>query len=176
MKTYVLQCMTGQEEKAKSFLERSIPELFFDEQQIGRLWVPRKPIYQFREDTDGKKKLLLFSNVLLPGYILIDAVSTDAIKILFRQTPDAFTHAHLVEVGMLNEVTPEELDWINHLSAEKPSEAIQDENKRLHFTSGSLIGADDKIIKFDKRNRRALVEVDIFGRKLRAWIAVDLKG
>lgn len=176
MKTYVLQCFAGQEDKAKEYLEKHIPEGFFDDDQIRRLWIPKNPIYQFREDVDGRKKLLLLYHVLFPGYVFIDAVNTDVIKLALRKVQNSFSYAHLVELGDMNEVTTDELDWIAHLASEEPSAAVLDENKRIHFIDGSMIGADEHIVKFDKRNRRALVSMEMFGREMKVWIAVDLKG
>ncbi|MEN7548251.1 transcription termination/antitermination protein NusG [Rapidithrix thailandica] len=69
---YVVRAVSGQEKKVKTYLEKELVNLGFQE-HITEVLVPSEKVYQIRKMKDGKSKKVAVEKNFFPGYVIIQA-------------------------------------------------------------------------------------------------------
>ncbi len=160
MKYYVLQVMTGEEEKfiglAKINFKTDLPSFDIE----GSLLWPRRKL-TIRKSGINKESLA----PIFPGYLFFEAenITPDIQWILRRTTgfvrflksnqniepiegPDKELLLHFLHFG---EIVEKSNVWF-------------DENKKIRVLSGPMKGMEGKIIKVDRRKKRAKISLSLY--------------
>ncbi|MBR5337939.1 MAG: hypothetical protein IK152_08135 [Lachnospiraceae bacterium] len=160
---YVIQTVTGEEPRVKALLEA------FAEQGICKTCFV--PLYEEVRRSHGEYRI--FFKRLFPGYLFVETEDPEAVYATLRKVPE-FTRLLGAQVKEeekvfipITEVEQEFLgsileDGVVHVSY------IRMEGKRIDKVVGPLSGYRNHIVKLDIPHRRAIVEIDIFGRRRRA--------
>ncbi|MBN2051851.1 MAG: antiterminator LoaP [Spirochaetales bacterium] len=158
MSYYVIQVKTREEEKYIHLARKGIATLGLD---IGEdLLLPRRKLITRRR---GKIKETLLP--LYPGYIFFQSagIPTD-IYWLFRRTPGFFRF-------LRGERSPEPLSgedeklllhFLSFGETVETSQVFFDENNKIRVVSGPMTGLEGRIVKVDKRKKRAKVRLSLY--------------
>lgn len=167
---YVIQVLTGHEEKMKEMIERSVEDSCFD----SCFYLKRERVWR----RDGK--CIVHVETMFPGYLF---VVTDLPMELFKrlkQIPQ-FTRLLRTEENCFLSVTEEERKLLENLvlnDTEKTvrlSEVELDGEKRITGVSGPLAAYKNCIVKKKIRLRYVVVRVRLFGRERDILTGIKLK-
>lgn len=157
MNTYILQVMTGNEERVRKLAARDV------EPSGARLVWPRRSLNIRRQG-----KIVHSIAPVFPGYIILEAPElTDELFTALRKTPGVIRFLRTNDD--VRTVEGEELALIRHLlgfgEIAKQSRVRFDENSRIVVVDGPLSGLEGRIVKVDKRKGRAKVKLDLYSEK-----------
>lgn len=162
---YVIQVRSGTEEEIQRQCETVI-----DKEILERAFVPyseQERKYQGEWHREYK--------VLFPGYVFL--VSKDKAE-LFYQLKRVIGLTKLLGTG--DEIVPLSEDEIRFLTAFGREDQVVEmsegfiENDRVVITSGPLKGNEGLIRKIDRHKRKAYLEIDMFGRKLKTQVGLEI--
>lgn len=162
---YVIQVRSGKEEEIQRQCETVI-----DKEILERAFVPyseQERKYQGEWHREYK--------VLFPGYVFL--VSEDKAE-LFYQLKRVIGLTKLLGTG--DEIVPLSEDEIRFLTAFGREDQVVEmsegfiENDRVVITSGPLQGNEGLIRKIDRHKRKAYLEIDMFGRKLKTQVGLEI--
>lgn len=162
---YVIQVRSGTEEEIQRQCETVI-----DKDILERAFVPyseQERKYQGEWHREYK--------VLFPGYVFL--VSEDKAE-LFYQLKRVIGLTKLLGTG--DEIVPLSEDEIRFLTAFGREDQVVEmsegfiENDRVVITSGPLQGNEGLIRKIDRHKRKAYLEIDMFGRKLKTQVGLEI--
>ncbi|WP_346663313.1 antiterminator LoaP [uncultured Merdimonas sp.] len=162
---YVIQVRSGTEEEIQRQCETVI-----DKEILERAFVPyseQERKYQGEWHREYK--------VLFPGYVFL--VSKDKAE-LFYQLKRVIGLTKLLGTG--DEIVPLSEDEIRFLTAFGREDQVVEmsegfiENDRVVITSGPLQGNEGLIRKIDRHKRKAYLEIDMFGRKLKTQVGLEI--
>lgn len=162
---YVIQVRSGTEEEIQRQCETVI-----DKEILERAFVPyseQERKYQGEWHREYK--------VLFPGYVFL--VSEDKAE-LFYQLKRVIGLTKLLGTG--DEIVPLSEDEIRFLTAFGREDQVVEmsegfiENDRVVITSGPLQGNEGLIRKIDRHKRKAYLEIDMFGRKLKTQVGLEI--
>ncbi len=183
--TYVLWVATRREEYTKGLIESFVSL----RSHYSRIWIPQKAIHHRL-----KGDRILVHQILFPGYILIDADDFyDFKKALIdfridsrihllgdnqeamkgRKWTDKDTDQKSAFVRNLVPVSDLELEYIQKLSADRPSDMVV-ENKQVTFVDGPMMGMEAYVQKVDFKRGNCLIVMDFFGQPMTMWVAINL--
>ena len=153
MEYFVIQVRTGQEKTYKKFVSRSNPELKYN-----LLWLRRK----LRIKKAGTWKLNQYS--LFPGYLILAAEEYDysyfnklkQVKGFIRYLPD---NKNIKPVSRNDKKIL--LHFLSYGEVTGISKVVLDTNKRIVVKRGPLKGLEGRIIKVNKRKKRAKVKLNM---------------
>jgi transcription termination/antitermination protein NusG len=160
MKYYVLQVMTGEEAKFMGLAKVNF-ELDLPDAKVGNnlLWPRRK--LTIRKKGAQKESL----SPIFPGYLFFKAEElTPDIHWILRRTPGFVRYLksnHNIEPieGSDKELL---LHFLHFGEIVEKSEVRFDENKRIKVIKGPMKGLEGRIIKVDKRKRRAKISLSLY--------------
>ncbi|MBT3274496.1 MAG: antiterminator LoaP [Spirochaetales bacterium] len=158
MKYYVIQVKTGGEEKFLKLARQVIdnPEL---QNPIDLVW-PRRRLKIRRKGKTADALAPIF-----PGYVFLESESIEPIVFWgLRRTPGFFRFLksnHSIEPlsGKDREML---LHFLSFGEIVEKSTVIFDENERIRVREGALKGMEGRIIKVDKRKRRAKISLSLY--------------
>lgn len=157
MSYYALQVKTGEEEL---FIKRALISFKTSNELPGRLIFPRRML-PVRRRGITKPELspifpgyLFFESELLPSDFSWQLRTTQG---FFRILPDTKTPKPLEGADL---ATLRHFISIGDIA--EGSKVHFDENNRIHVIEGPLKGLEGRIIKVDKRKRRAKVKLDLY--------------
>lgn len=76
LKWYVVRAVSGQEKKAKDYLEKEVVNERMED-YITEVMTPTEKVYQIRKMKDGKTKKIAVERNFFPGYVLVQADLTN---------------------------------------------------------------------------------------------------
>ena len=162
---YVIQVRSGTEEEIQRQCETVI-----DKEILERAFVPYS-----EQERKYQGEWHREYNVLFPGYVFL--VSKDKAE-LFYQLKRVIGLTKLLGTG--DEIVPLSEDEIRFLTAFGREDQVVEmsegfiENDRVVITSGPLQGNEGLIRKIDRHKRKAYLEIDMFGRKLKTQVGLEI--
>lgn len=170
---YVLHVLTGEESR---FLQRARQRLERHEQEASHfnLWWPRRVL---RERARGRTRTVTAS--LFPGYLVLEHDSISDRTVTAMREVTGFVRF----LRSNDDIVPlggNDLALIRHFLSfgeiVRPSKVAFDENNRIVVHSGPLQGLEGRIVKVDRRKRRAKVKLDLYDNPFLIDLAFDLIG
>ena len=154
MDTYVVQVMTGDEERVRRL---AAPDL---EQNGAEILWPRRSLNIRR-----RGKIVHSVAPIFPGYVILQTPElTQELLLAVRRTPGVIRF--LRGNDDVRRVEGHELAMIRHLlgfgEIAAQSRVTFDENSRIVVVDGPLSGLEGRIVKVDKRKRRAKIKLDLY--------------
>lgn len=156
---YVLHVLTGEEAR---FLERARTRLesVSDGADSGRLWWPRRVL---RQRAKGRTRTVTVS--LFPGYLVLEHEAISNATVAALRGVEGFVRF----LRSNDDIVPlggEDLELIRHFlsfgEVVQPSRVEFDVNNRIVVHAGPLKGLEGRIVKVDRRKRRAKVKLDLY--------------
>ena len=160
MRYYVIQVRTGGEDKYLKLARRAIQTAGIDANDIGTLLWPRR---RLRIRKKGIERDSLAS--IFPGYIFLetDDLETSAYWLLKRVSG---FYKFLKDNHHIEPLGGEDRELLMHFLAfgevVEKSRAYFDENKRIKIVDGALRGMEGRIVKVDRRKKRAKVLLNLY--------------
>lgn len=162
---YVVQVRTGTEENIRIQCKKTVSE-----QILERCFIP---YYEERRRIQGtwttQKK------VLFPGYVFL---ITEKLEQLYEELKHVLGLTKFIGTG--DEIIPlndKEVAFLKRVGGEEQivrmSEGII-ENSQIRVISGPLIGMEGIIRKIDRHKRKAWIEVEMFGRRQRVEVGMEV--
>ena len=158
---FVLQALTGQEQKVKRYIEAQVRNQEMQE-YIGEVILPTEKVTEFK---GGKKRVT--KRKLYPGYIVVNMEINDDTWFLVRDTPGIgdFTGA----AGRPSPMLPHEVERILVKHEEKTEKAPKlkiafVQGDRVKIKEGTFENFEGEVDAIDETNGRVTVMINIFGR------------
>jgi len=171
MNYYSIQVKTRSENKFIKLLKNLHPEITFP------LYFPQR-----RLDIRKQGKLRSSLSGVFPGYVFIEAESDDEIinyQWEFRRTEGFYRF--LKSNQDITALNGQDLELVLHFikntgAVAGSSKVYFDENSRIVVVEGPLAGLEGRIIKVDKRKRRAKVSLDLYNDSFAIDLAFEVIG
>lgn len=165
---YVVQVIGGREETAKRLIEKHASDDTFQE-----VFVPR---YRASRKTGGKMEY--YYPVLTPGYVIARTRNVGSFESQLRGVP-AFMRLLGDDTGF-KPLDREERAWLQEWT-KRDDRVLQGstgriEKGRLKILSGPLIGMEGKVVKVNRRKRKATVLMTIMGRPKEIELELEIVG
>lgn len=164
---YVIQVRTGTEEEIQRQCENIIDKSILEKSFIPKYEQERK--YQREWHTELR--------VLFPGYVFL--VSDEKEK-LFFELKRVIGLTKLLGTGeTIVPLTNEEVNFLLRLGGEEQTVEMSEgiiENDRVVVLSGPLKGNEGLIRKIDRHKRKALLEIEMFGRTVEMQVGLEVVG
>ena len=162
---YVVQVRTGAEKNAKRQCEKNIPG-----EVLERCFIP-----YYEEQRHVRGEWITLKRILFPGYIF---VVTSNLKNLHDGLKTVVGLTKLLGSGHdIVPLTKAEICFVVRFGGEglvvEMSEGII-EGSQVKVISGPLIGMEGYIRKIDRHKRKAWLEAEMFGRKQRIQVGLEI--
>ena len=171
MNYYALQVKTRAENKFIRLFKAKHPDITF-------------PIHfpQRRIDIRRKGVIRQETSAIFPGYVFVEAPSDEEIKERqweFRRTEGFYRF--LKSNQNISPLSDRDLELVLHfIKNAGPIAGISmvyfNENSRIVVVQGPLMGLEGKIIKVDKRKRRAKIKLDLYEESFTIDLAFEVIG
>lgn len=162
-KWYFLRAVSGQEDKAKEYLEKEIVRENIQD-HFGQILVPKEKVFEMR---NGKKKLR--ERVLFSGYILLEADLKPYMVAIIKDIPGIIGFLGMARGGDPEPIAPQEVkrilgkvDELN-IRGEMPEEPFI-KGETVKVTAGAFNGFEGVIEEVNEAKKTLRVVVKIFGR------------
>ena len=164
---YVIWTTTGKEEQCKALLEHYCNGLF------ERISIPTKIMQKKYQDVWKEVEIKL-----IPSYVFVETGEVFEFGAeLKRLSWFAGFNNILKSDGTYAPLNERDAAFIEHLCGKddviKPSFAVK-EGDRITVTEGALVGYEGFITKIDRHKRQAYVELDMFGRKVKVALGIEV--
>ncbi|MBN2810401.1 antiterminator LoaP [Treponema zuelzerae] len=171
MEYFALQVKTRSEELYIQKVQTALPKI---ENEALRLIFPRKKMSQTK---NGKKTTVLLP--IFPGYIFIELPKlTDSLYWILRTTPGFYRF--LPANSEAKPLSGRDLSILKHFMSFGPiaqaSRVLFDENDRIQVIEGPLKGLEGKIVKVDRRKKRAKIQLDMYEESFFVDLAFEIIG
>jgi len=149
MEWFAVQVLTGKEKEYRLFANSLVPV-----EQQAKLYIPTRRMVIRRRGTEIAEERPVYS-----GYIFLvsDTMSPD---------------------GRPQGIRTEDLEVLHHLLSHGEilgiSRARYDENMRIQVIEGPLKGLEGRIVRVDKRKRRARVRLDLYNNSFEVDFGFEL--
>lgn len=156
---YVLQVMTGTERECVRRLRGMRMEAFAPSRILPEL-------------SGGKWRLK--ERVMLPGYVFIKSRMDVADYYRVSGVPEAVRI--LPGNGRVEPVPDAQMRWLLTLGGDGEPWGVSSavvENGRPRILSGPLVGYEDRILRWDRRRRRARIAVDVLDRRREIEVGLE---
>ena len=170
MNYYAIQVKTRGEEKFMRLFKALHPETRF------QMHFPRRRI-----DIRRRGKMQQTTAAVFPGYIFVEAEGEDiqTHQRAFRQT-DGF-YRFLLSNQNIRPLADRDLELVLHFVKKAGpiagiSRVYLNENSRIVVTEGPLMGLEGRIIKVDKRKKRAKVKLSLYDDSFAIDLAFEVMG
>ncbi len=165
MNYYVVQVETGGEQKFIALASRSLEENGIEIERDLRILWPRRVLRIRKKGKTRDKTAPIF-----PGYLFIEAERLDRdMYWILRRTAGFFQF--LRSNRQIEPLTGEDRELLEHFLAlgevVDKSKVVFDENKRIRVLEGPLKGLEGRIVKVDKRKKRAKVQLSLYESSFR---------
>ena len=162
---YVLQVRTGTEESIRLQCRSNIPEAVLE-----RCFIP-----YYEEKKRIRGEWTIQKKVLFPGYVF---VVTEDLNHLYDSLKTVIGLTKLIGTGKeIVPLTEEEKDFLLGFGGEeqvvKMSEGII-EGTKIIVTQGPLMGKEGYIQKIDRHQRKARLELEMFGRMQEIVVGLEI--
>lgn len=113
--------------------------------------------------------------VLFPGYVFM---ITDTVEKLFFDLKRVIGMTKIIGTG--GEIVPisdQEREWLLKIGGQEQNVLMSKgviENGKVRIIEGPLAGLENKIIKIDRHKRKALLQVEMFGRTMEIQVGVEI--
>lgn len=162
---YAVQVRTGEEEKIKLICNKLIPNNILDECFI--------PYYEKKIKYMGKWHTI--TDILFPGYIFMISNHIDDLLLSVKKIPK------LIKIlGDGNDILPlydKEVEFLMRFGKEdhlvKMSYGYIKDDKVV-ITDGPMKDYKGSIKKIDRHKRKAVIEIEFFGRSMEASIGLEI--
>ena len=158
MRYYVIQVKTGGEDKYLKLARRFL--LGSDTHPRAKLMWPRR---RLRIRKNGKEKDSLKS--IFPGYVFLEADELETDMYWNLRKTNGF-YKFLKDNRNVEPLSGRDLDLLTHFlsfgEVVEKSTVYFDENKRIQVTQGAMKGLEGKIVKVDRRKKRAKVQLSLY--------------
>ncbi len=163
---YVIQVSSGQEEHSKALVQTQLPDVVSD---------CYTPAYECARKIGGTWRTV--TRMLFPGYVFVETSKPAELRDRLREIP-AFTKL----LGASNEsflaLTDDEVAWLNAFTNVKTHVVEMSkgviEGDKVMVTKGPLRGREGLIAKVDRHKRTAELEIQMFGRRKRVRIGLEI--
>lgn len=157
---YIINTLSGAEEKAKANLESRV-KAFNMEEMIDKVVIPKEQVTEVRL---GKKRVL--ERKFLPGYLLVHMEITDETCVFIKKTPGV---ANFIGPGRKPApISPEEVDKILKKAEEsksKPAPKVSFErSESVRVIEGPFVNFTGVVDEVNMEKGKLKVSVSIFGR------------
>lgn len=162
---YVMQVRTGTEENIRIQCERVI-----EKEVLERCFIP---YYQQKKRFQGKWHIQ--ENILFPGYVFLIAQNVEK---LAERLHSVIGLTKLIGTG--NEIIPlniEETQFLLRMGKEEQVVEMSTgiiENDKVKIQSGPLVGMEGYIKKVDRHKRKAILEIEMFGRTVEMQVGLEI--
>ncbi|MDR1893785.1 MAG: antiterminator LoaP [Spirochaetales bacterium] len=157
MNIYVIQALTGQEEKFLALAKRSLPP-----EDGNRLIWPRRDLERLSRGRWFAKREPLY-----PGYVFYRADSVDPENYRAFQSIPGFLRFLMGRENILP-LSQDDLTLLSHFLAfgeiVPRSQVYFDENNLIRIVQGPLMGLEGRIIKVNRRKKRAKVALSLYAK------------
>ena len=170
MKYFCIQVKTRAENRFIKLFKSKYPSIAFP------LYFPQRQL-----DIRKQGKIKPSLSPVFPGYIFIETENDEEInayKWEFKSTEGFYRF-----LKSNNNITPlsnQDLELVLHFIKTGPiagkSRVYFDENSRIVVVEGPLSGLEGRIIKVDKRKRRAKISLDLYNDSFTIDLAFDIIG
>lgn len=172
---YVIQTVTGQEERLTDMMQKIIPEEYY-----------RECFYIKRECADKEGDgWRIYHSVLFPGYVFVDTDVPDKVYYSLKSVPKLSKllksdgESAREEDGFLR-VSDEETEFLKNIQSEghlvKRSLVKLDEEKQIIGAEGAVGKYFDNIVKQRVRKRYVLIRQKMLGKDRKILLGIKLEG
>lgn len=167
MEWFAVQVLTGKEKEYRLFANSLVPV-----EQQAKLYIPTRRMVIRRRGTEIAEERPVYS-----GYIFLvsDTMSPEQAG-LYRRVP-GFVRWVGTD-GRPQGIRTEDLEVLHHLLSHGEilgiSRARYDENMRIQVIEGPLKGLEGRIVRVDKRKRRARVRLDLYNNSFEVDFGFEL--
>ncbi len=157
---YVIQVKTRGEEKYKDLVERTFKTSGLDMAETGRLIWPKRELKIRR-----KGKTIISLAPIFPGYLFFEAENLEntTYRVLKKQAGFLrfLRNNHDIE-PLSGEDERTLLQFLSCGDVVGQSLVFFDENQKIRVISGPMKGLEGRIIKVDKRKKRAKIKLSLY--------------
>ena len=164
---YVIQVMTGKEEKVKSVIEEKVSRELYD-----RCFLIKRERVWRREG-----KCLLHLETLFPGYLFLSTEKPEAVYQELKAIPQ-FTKLLQAEPQEFLAVEADEKEFLENLIDGDPenvvrlSQVVLNSDKEIVSAEGPLAHYVDRIVKKKVRLRYVMIETTLFGKERTVLVGI----
>ena len=157
---YVLHTLTGQEEKVRASLQKSVDAGQF-EGAVGQVLVPMEKVSEVKA---GKKKIT--QRRVFPGYVLIEMMLTDDTWYLIKNTPgvSGFVGSGVRPVPLRREEVTQILQATQEKMEKPTPKVIFDKGEAVRINEGPFNNFNGVVEEINPEKGKLKVMVTIFGR------------
>ncbi len=162
---YVIQVSTGKEEQILEMIIKYGVQRYLEEYFVPKYERKRKYLGQWRTERA----------VLFPGYIFIISDQIEDAYTALKQIPKL---TKVIGVGETwTAMSKEDIEIVEYLSGKDRLARFSEgyiEGNRVTVVSGALQGLEGTICKIDRHKRLAWLEMEMFGRKTRFEVGLEI--
>ncbi len=162
---YVIQVSTGKEEQILEMIKKYGVQEYLEECFIPKYERRRKYLGQWQTERA----------VLFPGYIFIISDQIEDAYAALKQIPKL---TKVIGVGETwTAMSKEDIEIVEYLSGKDRLVRFSEgyiEGNRVTVVSGALQGLEGTICKIDRHKRLAWLEMEMFGRKTRFEVGLEI--
>ncbi len=165
-KWYVLKAISGKEGKVKEYIEAACKTSPDYAQYVSQVLIPTEKVVQLR---NGKR--VIKERTYLPGYVLVEAILTDASYPLLRNVPNVLGFLSDSKKSALP--TPVRQEEINYMIGKR--DGVEETNVALDIeflvgetvkvVDGPFNGFNGEIDEVSREKSKLKVLVTVFGQK-----------
>ena len=160
MEYFVLQVQTRGEARALKLARAAMRVAGLDEENYGRLLFPQRTLMIRRRGKTRKETTAIY-----PGYLFIEAEKLEP-EVYWALRPVQGIYKFLKSNINIEPLHGEDrrtlLHFLEHGETVAASKVRFDENNRIQVKEGPLKGLEGRIIKVDRRKRRAKVRLNMY--------------
>lgn len=168
MNWYVLFVTGGKEKQIVKFLNNQFSD-----------WQAFCPMVQ--KIHVRKKEPYIYLKPAFPNYVFVrsEIVPSEFNRRIFevRQQKSGIIRDLEYEHGQISALRPDEIYYFEHLLNDHfevvPSKGVM-QNGRVHIVSGPLMGLEEQIIKVNRHNQTAIVQLELLGERKTASVALEI--
>lgn len=154
---YAIKVVVGKEEKVKERLERN---------DIIAV-IPKKLVFEYKR---GKWKERVIK--LMPGYVFVKIPREFRLYYLIKNT---WFVLYFLGNGLSQPIDEQEMEYILLINNFQEKSIVKYNDREILRVIGPIEKYKDKIIKFDRRKKKVLLEFDLSGEKKRTWVGVEFQ-
>jgi transcriptional antiterminator NusG len=160
MEYFVLQVQTRGEARALKLARAAMLVAGLDEENHGRLLFPRRTLMIRRRGKTRKETTSIY-----PGYLFLEAERLEP-EVYWALRPVQGIYKFLKSNTNIEPLHGEDrrtlLHFLEHGETVAASKVSFDENNRIQVREGPLKGLEGRIVKVDRRKRRAKVRLNMY--------------
>ena len=176
MQWYILQTLTGQENKVQSSIKARVPQEEMGE-YIGQCLIPMEKV---AETKNGKKRMV--NKKVFPGYVLVEMAlygegldkETGKAPIIERTWQFMRETPGLIGSWLMKRPTPLSQQEVDAILSTKPTQAAEKPRPKVTFNvdetvkikEGAFMGLTGQVSVVDPDRGKLKVEVNVFSRKV----------